>query len=1023
MSIYSELSTLFKLMEELSELKEKEFPAENDIDDIKELSEQIIDSCVKLLSITNKNENDDFMRKFFIETNFNLLEWIAKNYCPQKKKNFFKNLYCYLNKKNIEEEIDINNNSSEKYENNNIEKPELIDNNTINIIINNEKKYNDKNKENNIISSFNSNNYNSTSISSSLNKANNNNVNNININNIINNEKEEEEYEEEDEEEEDDNNDIKDEKVNNEDFNKDNNNIIHINETVKEAENKENNNNDNEEEETSNEQKNEERKDIDNYNINFEEENIEEEHEGGEEEDESDNDKEDEEKLNEIINKPIKEHFLLYISKENQNKFNDLYIILQKLIYKYNKFNQKTKEKILTLCCAVFPFCSEDQKVKLVNIKIEQKLKVYLSESILCYKENDNIYSNILYSIHKKKDEKKEKKKYNKIKEEKNEKEIINLYKIFIKSDKELILLYQLLIIYKSFKSNEDLNTKQTFDGKYDLKDFYFISFKIYFILTHQELYPSISNNILYLYEKLFFIKKFYTNILTKKIQEPYLITKIGEDKYKFDDYILGNIEDFDINKLFDEDEIFINKIVMESIRHFYKIYDRSNFDLLYYVNSKILEKINDFNYNYIINLIELKYIKYNLIKAHNLDNYKGKLIRLEKNINDIIIDLNRKNKNKNNNINSFYIFKTSLTNSYNKLILLLKSKIKDKFKDLFPNDIDKIKFYPLITFLPIFSFTSYENDLYIYLDVFKLNSYYRKQILFWLESYLKEEYEAKINLKENNLQFEFKYEETNIRIIILGYPFYLNCLIINQYSLMDQRFPILVITLNHLLKKINLVNNSFLFYHLLIAFLQDIIEPPILPKILSYDNNIFNKKIPFSFNHEKEINNFMSELKFNNIKINKNIFDREKLKAIYYEHIKINGKNQLSCAEIFLYFLEFIIYYFKYDSIYVNFSSNYEGFCSMNNILNFDDDDEDIYGKELYTNDIYFKRFYKENFRKKKDKNIILIRDPVNPFYNHGSSLKSNNFKEFYDRIKKGYEILINEGSFEKIDIKLNKK
>ena len=31
----------------------------------------------------------------------------------------------------------------------------------------------------------------------------------------------------------------------------------------------------------------------------------------------------------------------------------------------------------------------------------------------------------------------------------------------------------------------------------------------------------------------------------------------------------------------------------------------------------------------------------------------------------------------------------------------------------------------------------------------------------------------------KNNLQFEFKYEETNIRIIILGYPFYLNCLII----------------------------------------------------------------------------------------------------------------------------------------------------------------------------------------------------------------------------------------------------
>ena len=65
---------------------------------------------------------------------------------------------------------------------------------------------------------------------------------------------------------------------------------------------------------------------------------------------------------------------------------------MQKLIYKYNKFNQKTKEKILTLCCAVFPFCSEDQKDKLVNIKIEEAeiIRQQMKDKIIRKKKERN---------------------------------------------------------------------------------------------------------------------------------------------------------------------------------------------------------------------------------------------------------------------------------------------------------------------------------------------------------------------------------------------------------------------------------------------------------------------------------------------------------------------------------------------------------------------------------------------------------------------------------------------------------
>ena len=51
----------------------------------------------------------------------------------------------------------------------------------------------------------------------------------------------------------------------------------------------------------------------------------------------------------------------------------------------------------------------------------------------------------------------------------------------------------------------------------------------------------------------------------------------------------------------------------------------------------------------------------------------------------------------------------------------------------------------------------------------------------------------------------------------------------------------------------------------------------------------------------------------------------------------------------------------------------------------------------------------------------MILMREPANLGYNIGP-LKWFDFKDFYQKIKKGYEILIVSGSFDDLD-KLNKK
>jgi hypothetical protein len=246
----------------------------------------------------------------------------------------------------------------------------------------------------------------------------------------------------------------------------------------------------------------------------------------------------------------------------------------------------------------------------------------------------------------------------------------------------------------------------------------------------------------------------------------------------------------------------------------------------------------------------------------------------------------------------------------------------------------------------------------------------------------------------------------------------------------MDSRFPILGLTLKYFLQKIGLNDhNTFVFMSLLSTFLQDIIQPPILPKIFSDPNSeIFPYKLPLPNNDENKISPFIDNLQYNYIiHIPKNILDKEKLRKIYNEQIGKN-KNNLTCSQLFLYFLEFLIYYFKYDTLYVNNSLDFEGFDLINNILKDEEDidDDGNYEDIKYPNDISFNQFAKKyyNIKRKEmlngeyNKNgIFLIRDPVNPFYNIGQIMNDQRiYDKFYLKIKKGYDILLNTGSFEEL-------
>ena len=107
----------------------------------------------------------------------------------------------------------------------------------------------------------------------------------------------------------------------------------------------------------------------------------------------------------------------------------------------------------------------------------------------------------------------------------------------------------------------------------------------------------------------------------------------------------------------------------------------------------------------------------------------------------------------------------------------------------------------------------------------------------------------------------------------------------------------------------------------LLSTFLQDIIKPPILPKLLSNKNNLIKYyKINYAnyYNNEKKIQSFDSFIK--NIQEKKiflpeSLFDKKSLFDIYKEQINndkkiLFEKNNLSCRNISAFFG---IYYFLF--------------------------------------------------------------------------------------------------------------
>ena len=721
--------------------------------------------------------------------------------------------------------------------------------------------------------------------------------------------------------------------------------------------------------------------------------------------------------------------FIINSILKNKNNFNDICSKIFSLINnnKIEYIKQEQKEKLLTLVCALYPF-SKGQKSKIDKDdifkanKIDKILIEYLRTNILKLNDSKNIFS---FS---------QKKFENFIKDF-----YINLSLPQSTTGKDnLFCLYLFLVITRNLRNNCKNNNDISFFGKFLEKE-YIISFKIHFILEHQEFYNSISDDFIEVYNGLLFVKVFYDGIFRENESIENKLIKREGDKYVFgkDKFILSHNYNFDINSLFSSKDNEIYDEVMKKIEYFYQI-DKYNLnsinDLIYYSPNKYGNKES----NFILNLVEHETEKINYI-YNNFDTYKNNLINIE----EQIYEFGRKTLNLNGGNGKEPIFKYTIDDIqkevFDNLLYNINLYIDKQFKE-------KFKLYPYGSVTQFLGGKT--SDIDIYLDINDIN-YKDDQIRFFynLQSVIKQitnnsYVNVIISTRLCIIKFKYNYynSKTDFDICLMGFCPYLHSVLLRTYSLMDSRFPLLAIAIKKFVGLINVKSlenkpdflNSFSWMILLITFLQDIIKPRILPKILSYPNiSITNYMIQYGQNerryYSKDIISFINNIKEENTMLPETLSNPKISFRIYEQEIKNNEeKNNLSCSEIFLQFLEFIIYYFKSDSIYVNCSIENEGYESMYNILNYYENNK----KEVNRSDSRFPEYFKNKYcksityqeKKRTRDGLILIRDPMDPHYNPAQSLRVCCYKTFIENLKFGYLNLLKYGDFNRLKSDLKK-
>lgn len=425
--------------------------------------------------------------------------------------------------------------------------------------------------------------------------------------------------------------------------------------------------------------------------------------------------------------------------------------------------------------------------------------------------------------------------------------------------------------------------------------------------------------------------------------------------------------------KLIFENEAKIASHILEMISYFFTV-----------PLSTVL--LTEKNINFTCGIVELYY--YNKKFIHN--DPRMYLLNL-KNVEKQIFNNYKENlslKKEQEKITS-YTIDTSLRQIFFDITKKIKFKINSfcKLSDI------SLSFYP---FGSVTQFLSGKNaDLDIYLHIKCKDNYLITRLLFEIESIIEQiDPKAITRVTTRLCLFTFEYKKTKIDLNYYGICSVYGSTLLREYSLYDARLSILGVTIKTIVKKYQINNtdsmknflNSFSWMLLLITFLQDIVDPPVLPKLLNTYNREDVDILVGGKKKEKDKRKNLADVVDSSYSTHFYLANLEKVKEAKKG---FQSLNKMSCSELLVKFIEFIGFYFNYNYVCVN--SGFEGQNYMSKIK-----------IEKLKYDNLFQSFYKK-FQKKGEKDRgfnILIREPFDHSYNPANEV----LPEYIDKIQKQF-------------------
>lgn len=388
-------------------------------------------------------------------------------------------------------------------------------------------------------------------------------------------------------------------------------------------------------------------------------------------------------------------------------------------------------------------------------------------------------------------------------------------------------------------------------------------------------------------------------------------------------------------------------------------------------------------------------------------------LIKLEENLFNNYNKFNKFNKNKIESIQSKLLYKAQYE-AFIEMNGIIKS-IQDKMESKLNATL-----YPFGSVTQLLGNSSSDLDLYLELTGDKVSA--KKDFFVNLRNKLREIHGKNVDYVVSKRLITIKLtnkKEVKIDINYFGVCGVYNSTLLRLYSQCDARFPILAYNIKLLKAELEIQRNknknkeenkndkrpdfinSFSWMLLLVTFLQDVVQPPLLPKLLENKRKSASLEVRNSNkNKKKEYHyKFPLESAFEIGHANFNILDDDIIEEFQTEYkLQIKEKNQMSLSELFIKFLEFFIFYFKNDAIYVNTTYGNERLVSKIE-LNAERQQEDM----VFNHHLFNK------------KSCILIREPFDHTYNATQNLDEKNYRENMKILIEIYNNLVKTGDFKK--------